>query len=72
MSNWTIKEDLSLINLIINHLKEGSTMSNAYRDAAEMLNKDVSECEYRWSKVLSDFYSEVSVFAHLKDKLYTE
>lgn len=49
---WTKEHDELLVKLVMDHLKNGSTQTKAFKEAAETLNRTTAACGYRWNASL--------------------
>ncbi|MBX6396582.1 MAG: RsfA family transcriptional regulator [Alicyclobacillaceae bacterium] len=46
---WTAEEDTRLAEIVLRHIREGSTQLAAFEEAAEKLNRTAAACGYRWN-----------------------
>lgn len=57
MDAWTEEEDLVLAETVLRHIREGSTLLTAFDETGQKLNKNVSNCGFRWNAFVSKQYS---------------
>ncbi|MDI3256123.1 MAG: RsfA family transcriptional regulator [Kyrpidia sp.] len=46
---WTAEDDTRLAEIVLRHIREGSTQLAAFEEAAEQLNRTAAACGYRWN-----------------------
>ncbi|MBE3551378.1 MAG: RsfA family transcriptional regulator [Kyrpidia tusciae] len=46
---WTAEDDTRLAEIVLRHIREGSTQLAAFEEAAELLNRTAAACGYRWN-----------------------
>jgi len=49
---WTSEEDLRLADIILRHIREGSTQLRAFQEAGGQLGRTAAACGYRWNAIL--------------------
>jgi len=65
---WTPKDDEHLANLVLYHIKTGSTQLRAFEDAANRLGRTAAACGYRWNGVVRKNYRSEIETAKLERK----
>ncbi|GAA4880278.1 sporulation specific transcriptional regulator GerR [Paenibacillus vulneris] len=53
---WKPSEDKLLANVIIEHVRQGSTQLKAFEEAAEHLNRTAAACGFRWNSEIRKQY----------------
>ncbi|MFC4767663.1 RsfA family transcriptional regulator [Effusibacillus consociatus] len=49
---WTPEDDNRLAEIVLRHIREGSTQLNAFVEAANLLGRTPAACGYRWNGVV--------------------
>lgn len=55
---WTPDDDTRLADLVLNHIRIGSTQLKAFEEAAKMLGRTPAACGYRWNGVVRKHYRD--------------
>ncbi len=55
---WTGDDDKRLADIILRHIREGSTQLAAFEEAAEALGRTSAACGYRWNACVRKQFSE--------------
>lgn len=55
---WTAEDDNKLAEIVLRHIREGSTQLNAFVEAASLLGRTPAACGYRWNGVVRRYYEE--------------
>ncbi|WP_018132659.1 RsfA family transcriptional regulator [Effusibacillus pohliae] len=55
---WTPEDDNKLAEIVLRHIREGSTQLNAFVEAANLLGRTPAACGYRWNGVVRRNYSD--------------
>ncbi|MCY0901474.1 MAG: RsfA family transcriptional regulator [Firmicutes bacterium] len=55
---WTPEDDVTLAELVLKHIREGSTQLIAFDEAASLLGRTSAACGYRWNGVVRRHYDE--------------
>lgn len=55
---WTPEDDGKLAEIVLRHIREGSTQLNAFVEAANLLGRTPAACGYRWNGVVRRNYTE--------------
>ncbi|MHB1628429.1 MAG: RsfA family transcriptional regulator [Bacilli bacterium] len=55
---WTPEDDVTLAELVLRHIREGSTQLVAFDEAAALLGRTSAACGYRWNGVVRRHYEE--------------
>lgn len=59
---WTPEDDLVLADIILRHVRTGSTQLNAFHEAGQTLGRTDSACGFRWNAVVRKlFAAEIEV-----------
>lgn len=56
--SWNLKHDSTLAEIVIGHIKNGSTQLKAFEEAANELNRSESACGFRWNSVIRKQHKE--------------
>lgn len=54
---WTNDEDLILAEVVLRHIREGSTQLAAFEEVAEKLNRTPAACGFRWNSTIRKKYT---------------
>lgn len=55
---WTPEDDVTLAELVLRHIREGSTQLVAFDEAAALLGRTAAACGYRWNGVVRRHYED--------------
>jgi prespore-specific regulator len=55
---WNENEDALLAETVIRHIREGSTQLNAFKEAAEKLQRSPAACGFRWNNFVRKKYED--------------
>lgn len=55
---WTPEDDVTLAELVLRHIREGSTQLVAFEEAAALLGRTAAACGYRWNGVVRRHYAD--------------
>lgn len=55
---WTPDDDNKLADIVLRHIREGSTQLNAFVEAANLLGRTPAACGYRWNGVVRRNFSD--------------
>ena len=55
---WTPEDDVTLAELVLRHIREGSTQLVAFDEAAALLGRTSAACGYRWNGVVRRHYDD--------------
>ncbi|PWI58140.1 hypothetical protein BM613_05440 [Sulfoacidibacillus thermotolerans] len=55
---WTPEDDVTLAELVLKHIREGSTQLVAFDEAASLLGRTSAACGYRWNGVVRRHYED--------------
>lgn len=53
---WTEEDDRLLAEITLRNIREGSTQTKAFEEAAERLNRTAGACAFRWATVVKHQY----------------
>jgi len=53
---WTPDDDTRLAELVLQHIRSGSTQLKAFEEAATLLGRTAAACGYRWNGVIRKHY----------------
>jgi prespore-specific regulator len=59
---WTVDDDQKLAEIVLRHIREGSTQLNAFVESANLLGRTPAACGYRWNGVVRKHYED-----HIKE-----
>ncbi len=62
MDEWTGKDDEILVEIVLKHIREGSTQLKAFDEAADVLERTASACGFRWNGTVR--HSFINAFNH--------
>lgn len=65
---WTADDDAKLADIILKHIREGSTQLAAFEETAEQLGRTPAACGYRWNACVRKQYLEAIDLARLERK----
>lgn len=65
---WTSEDDLKLAEIVLRHIREGSTQLNAFVESANLLGRTPAACGYRWNGVVRKTYEDKIKEAKLAKK----
>lgn len=54
---WTQDEDLILAELVLRHIREGSTQLNAFEEVGKRLSRTSAACGFRWNSYVRKQYN---------------
>ncbi|SIT02771.1 RsfA family transcriptional regulator [Alicyclobacillus vulcanalis] len=55
---WTPEDDERLAQLVLRHIRTGSTQLKAFEEAAQQLGRTAAACGYRWNGVIRKRYQD--------------
>jgi prespore-specific regulator len=53
---WTPDEDLLLAEVVLRHIREGSTQLNAFEEVGELVSRTSAACGFRWNSLVRKKY----------------
>lgn len=56
--SWNEEDDLVLAETVLRNIRNGSTQSKAFEEAAEKLQRSVAACSVRWTTSLKNKYEK--------------
>lgn len=65
---WTPDEDLLLAELVLAHIREGSTQLKAFEEAGKKLKRTAAACGFRWNSNIRKQYKDGIEFAKKQRK----
>ena len=70
---WTPEDDVTLAELVLRHIREGSTQLVAFDEAAALLGRTAAACGYRWNGVVRRHYEDaIREAKHVRRKALEE
>ncbi len=69
---WTAEDDAKLADIILQHIREGSTQLAAFEEGAQFLKRTPAACGYRWNACVRKQFLEAIDFAKLARKEHRE
>ncbi|MCM3713089.1 RsfA family transcriptional regulator [Alkalihalobacillus oceani] len=60
---WTADEDLILAEVVLRHIREGSTQLAAFEEIAERLSRTSAACGFRWNSTIRKKYESAIALA---------
>lgn len=59
---WTSEDDTRLAELVLSHIRSGSTQLKAFEEAASLLGRTPAACGYRWNGVVrKEYHTDIDV-----------
>ena len=55
---WTKDEDILLAEIVLQHIRDGKTQLEAFKQAAEALSRTPAACGFRWNATIRKKYTE--------------
>jgi len=55
---WSNKEDLVLAQIVLSHIKEGSTQLKAFEECGEQIERTPAACGFRWNSTVRKKYED--------------
>ncbi|VEF48509.1 spore coat protein regulator protein YlbO [Bacillus freudenreichii] len=68
---WTSEEDRLLADLVLSHIREGSTQLKAFKEAGAKLARTAAACGFRWNSYVRKAYQNEIILAK-KDRKNTQ
>lgn len=66
---WSDQEDIVLANIVLSHIRDGSTQLKAFEEAGTTLNRTSAACGFRWnSNVRKKYTTEIDLAKEQKKK----
>lgn len=65
---WTPEDDQRLAEIVLRHIREGSTQLNAFVEAANLLSRTPAACGYRWNGVVRRNFADEIKQAKMEKK----
>lgn len=65
---WTQDEDLILAELVLRHIREGSTQLNAFEEVGKRLSRTTAACGFRWNSYVRKQYTSAIELAKKQRK----
>lgn len=65
---WTTEEDRLLADLVLSHIREGSTQLKAFKEAGAKLARTAAACGFRWNSYVRKAYQEEITLAKKERK----
>ncbi|WP_051302137.1 hypothetical protein [Salibacterium aidingense] len=53
---WSADEDITLAEIVLRHVREGSTQLSAFQEAGEKLSRTAAACGFRWNACIRKKY----------------
>lgn len=53
---WSADDDIMLAEIVLRHVREGSTQLSAFQEAAEKLSRTAAACGFRWNACIRKKY----------------
>jgi prespore-specific regulator len=69
--SWTPEDDRQLAEVVLRHIREGSTQLKAFVECADLLGRTPAACGYRWNGVVRKHYEEEIKQAKLERKRHS-
>ncbi|MFD2694749.1 RsfA family transcriptional regulator [Sporolactobacillus shoreicorticis] len=55
---WTHEEDVKLAEIVLRHIKEGSTQLAGFAEAGRLLSRTSAACGFRWNSAIRKIYQQ--------------
>lgn len=65
---WTAEEDRLLADLVLSHIREGSTQLKAFKEAGAKLARTPAACGFRWNSYVRKTYQQEIMLAKKERK----
>lgn len=65
---WTSEEDLILAEVVLRHIREGSTQLAAFEEVGERLSRTAAACGFRWNSLVRKRYQSAIALAKKQRK----
>ncbi len=65
---WTNDEDLVLAEVVLRHIREGSTQLSAFEEVGERLSRTAAACGFRWNSCVRKKYEAAIAIAKKQRK----
>ncbi len=65
---WTAEEDRLLADLVLSHIREGSTQLKAFKEAGAKLARTAAACGFRWNSYVRKAYQNEIMLAKKERK----
>lgn len=65
---WTAEEDRLLADLVLSHIREGSTQLKAFKEAGAKLARTAAACGFRWNSYVRKTYQQEITLAKKERK----
>lgn len=65
---WTNDEDLVLAEVVLRHIREGSTQLSAFEEVGERLSRTAAACGFRWNSCVRKKYDAAIAIAKKQRK----
>jgi prespore-specific regulator len=59
---WSLKDEQLLAEVVLTHIREGSSQLNAFEEVGEQLSRSSAACGFRWNSTIRKLY-EVEIKA---------
>lgn len=56
--SWTDQDDSAIAEVVLKHIRKGSTQTAAFLEASERLGRSSSACGFRWNSMVRKNYEE--------------
>lgn len=66
---WTDEEDLILAEIVLQHIREGSTQLAAFKEIGKRLSRTAAACGFRWNSTVRKKYVKAISLAKQQRKL---
>lgn len=65
---WTAEEDLVLAEIVLNHIRQGSTQLAAFDEVGQKLSRTSAACGFRWNSTIRKKYEKAIALAKKERK----
>ena len=65
---WTKDEDLLLAEVVLRHIREGSTQLKAFEEVGQKLSRTPAACGFRWNSTVRKQYKSGIELAKTKER----
>ncbi|SFP04177.1 hypothetical protein [Salibacterium halotolerans] len=63
---WSTDDDIMLAEIVLRHVREGSTQLAAFQEAAEKLSRTAAACGFRWNACIRKKYEKAIELAKMR------
>jgi len=69
---WTEEQDLTLVGAVLSHLRKGNPLTDAFKEASEIIGKSPAACGFHWNNALKGKYETTVEEIKLQNQIAKE